>query len=109
MVEENMISSTLVCVSHNSLLLELLRTGKTELQELNNSRVLKASWCLLQGHLEKKEWLSYIKIPGFNACEEEGVLKTRVGFSSVVGKIMASKYIYVLEFVNMLGYMEKGN
>lgn len=76
---------------------------------LKNSRFLKAHWYLLREHLAKKEWLSDIKFQASAPERKKGFLKQGHGLSSVVGRIMTSKAVHVLESVNTLGYMAKEN
>ena len=72
-------------------------------------RFLKADWYLLQRHPDKKECLSDIKFQASVSERKKEFLKQGYGLSSLVGRIMTSKDVHVLESANMLGHMAKEN
>ena len=72
-------------------------------------RFLKADWYLLQRRPDKKEWLSDIKFQAPVSERKKEFLKQGTGLSSVVGRIMTSKDVHVVESANMSGHMAKEN
>jgi len=70
---------------------------------------LKADCISYRDTLDKKECLSDIKFQASVSERKKEFLKQGHSLSSVVGRIMTSKDVHVLESENMLGHMTKEN